>query len=267
MKILVLCPFGSVEPYGKENIKKIARPGTEFDYECIEDVFPLKYNTFPYNTIKCTNAAVERGILAEKQGYDALVISCTYDPGLYELRSILEIPVTGSFESSTHLAAMMGSRWSYVTVERVVARRLDKMLVDFYGVRQSCASIRYIGIRASDLYPEITPTEEVARRVVEIGKRCVEEDGAEIIIGGCTIISALMTNYFKKDATEVIGAPLIDPIVTAFKFAEMMVDLRNLAGYPAVSRTGLYQKQPQKEFEDLRKYLSKSTPPEHFYTK
>ena len=39
----------------------------------------------------------------------------------------------------------------------------DKLLVDFYGVRQSMASIRHIGIRANKLYPEITPTETVFR--------------------------------------------------------------------------------------------------------
>ena len=118
------------------------------------------------------------------------------------------------------------------------------------------ASIRHINIRASQLYPEITPTEEVAKRIVAVSKRCVEEDGAEIIISGCTIMSSLFTNYFKKDPVEVIGVPVIDPMYTAFKFAEMMVDLKQLAGYPAVSRAGLYEKQPREEFEELRKFLA-----------
>jgi len=265
MKLLVVCPFGSTEPYGRENLQKIARPGTEFDYECIQDVFPLPYNTFQYNMLKCINATVERCILAEQQGYDAIVNSCVSDPGLFEMRSVVDIPVTGCFESATHLAATMGARWSVVTVEEVVAKRFDKLLVDFYGVRPSMASIRHIGIRASQLYPEITPTEEVARRVIEVSRRCIEEDGAEVIIAGCTIMSALFTGYFKRDPVEVIGAPVINPMYTAFKFAEMMVDLRTLAGYPAVSRLGLYQKQPKEEFDRLRQHLSTHLCPEHFY--
>jgi len=267
MKILVLCPFGRTEPHGRENLEKIARPGTEFDYECIKDVFPLPYNTFQYNMLKCINAAVERCILAEQQGYDAIVNSCVSDPGLFEMRSVVDIPVTGCFESATHLAATMGAAWSVVTVEEVVAKRFDKLLVDFYGVRPSMASIRHINIRASQLYPEITPTEEVARRVVEVSRRCIEEDGAEVIIAGCTIMSSLFTQYFKEDPVEIIGAPVIDPMFTAFKFAEMMVDLQKMAGYPAVSRVGLYQKQPKKEFAELRRYLSTHTCPEHFYIK
>ena len=117
MKIFVVCPFGSTEPHGRENLEKIARPGTEFDYECIKDVFPLPYNTFPYNMLKCINAAVERVILAEQQGYDAIVNSCVSDPGLFEMRSVVDVPVTGCFESATHLAATMGARWSVITVE------------------------------------------------------------------------------------------------------------------------------------------------------
>lgn len=267
MKILVLSPFGALEPHGGENLARVARPGTEFDVECVKDVFPLPYNTFPYNMIKVINAAVERSILAEQQGYDAIMNSCVSDPGLLEMRSVVDIPVTGCFESATHLAATMGAKWSVVTVEEVVAKRFDKLLVDLYGVRQSMASIRHINIRASCLYPEITPTEEVAKRVVEVGRRCVKEDGAEVVISGCTIMSALFTDYFKEDPVRIIGAPVIDPMITAFKFAEMMVDLKKLAGYPAVSRAGLYEKQPRQEFEELRRYLATHVSPESFYYK
>jgi allantoin racemase len=161
----------------------------------------------------------------------------------------------------------MGPKWSVITTEELVVKRFDKLLVDFYGVRQSMASIRHIDMRATKLYPEKTPTEEIARRIVDVSKRCVEEDGAEVIIAGCTIMSALFTNYFKEDPVDIIGVPVIDPMLTAFKFAEMMVDLGQLAGYPAVSRAGLYGKQPKEEFEEFRSYLATHTSPEHFYTK
>ena len=51
------------------------------------------------------------------------------------------------------------------------------------------------------------------------------------------------------------------------EFAEMMVDLVKMAGYPAVSRAGLYQKQPKKEFDELRDYLGSNVCAEHFYIK
>lgn len=52
MKILVLTPFGAIEPGGEENLKKAARPGTEFSLESIEEVFPLPYTTYRYNAMK-----------------------------------------------------------------------------------------------------------------------------------------------------------------------------------------------------------------------
>ncbi|HSB06400.1 MAG TPA: aspartate/glutamate racemase family protein [Thermodesulfobacteriota bacterium] len=267
MKILVLAPFGKCEPYGDENLMKVKRPDTEFSFECLYDVFPLPYNTYIYNTLKCINAAVERCIKAEKQGYDAVVLSCMLDPGLLEARAVVDIPVTATFESAAHLACMMAKRYSVVTTDPMTGSGIDMRLVDLYGVRQKLASIRWINITANQLYPEITPTEEIARRVVAVSKKCIEEDGAELIIPGCTIIGTLCTKLFQQDSMKAIGVPIIDPQIVAFKQAEMMVDLCKLAGYPAVSRYGLWRKQPQPEFEEFRKWMKEHPSPEQFYQK
>ena len=265
MNILVLSPFGKTEPFGRENLERVARPDTKFDFECLEAVFPLNYNTYIYNTLKCINGAVERVIKAEKQGYDAVVISCMLDPGLLESRAIVDIPVTATFESSAHVACMMGKRFSVVSTDPMTVGGIDMRLVDLYGLRSKVASLRWIGITACDLYPEITPSEEVARRVVEVSKKCVEEDQAEVIIPGCTIIGSIFTEVFKKDPVEVIGVPVIDPMIVAFKQAEMMVDLCKLAGYPAVSRAGLWRKPPAEETKELRKFMKENPSPEQYF--
>ena len=265
MKILVLSPFGKTEPFGKENLERVARPDTEFSFECLEDVFPLPYNTYVYNTLKCVNGAVERVIKGEQEGYDAAVISCMLDPGLMESRAIVDIPVTATFEASAHVASMMGKRFRVVSTDPMTVGGIDMRLVDLYGVRQKVASLRWIGITACDLYPEITPTEEVAKKTVEVSKRCVEEDQAEVIIPGCTIIGSLLTNYFDQDPVDLIGAPVIDPMIVAFKQAEMMAEMCKLAGYPAASRAGFYRKPPVKETNELREFMSKNQLPEQYY--
>jgi allantoin racemase len=265
MRILVLSPFGKTEPFGRENLERVARSDTEFDFECLDAVFPLNYNTYLYYTLKCVNAAVERVIRAESQGYDAVVLSCMLDPGLLESRGIVDIPVTATFESAAHVASMMGKRFSVVSTDPMTAGGIDMRLVDLYGIRDKVASLRWIGITACDLYPEITPSEEIARRVVEVSKKCVEEDQAEVIIPGCTIIGSIFTRVFQKDPVDVIGVPVIDPMVVAFKQAEMMVDLCKLAGYPAASRAGLWRKPPRQETEEFRKFMKDNRSPEQFY--
>jgi allantoin racemase len=265
MRIFVLSPFGKTEPFGRRNLEKVARPDTDFAFECLEAVFPLPYNTYVYNTLKCVNAAVERIVKAEQEGYDAAVISCMLDPGLMEARAIVDIPVTATFEASAHVAAMMGKRFSVVSTDPMTVGGIDMRLVDLYGVRQKVASLRWIGITACDLYPEITPTEEVAERTVEVSKRCVQEDQAEVIVPGCTIIGALLTNYFAEDPVELIGAPVIDPMIVAFKQAEMMAEMCKMTGYPAASRAGFYRKPPIEETRELRKFMRDNRSPEQYY--
>lgn len=265
MKILVLSPFGAVEPYSEENLRKVARGDVEVYCESLNEVFPLPYNTYRYNTMKCTDGAVERIIKAEKEGYDAVVLSCMFDPGLFEAREVADIPVMGTLEASGLVCMMMGQMFSIVCPDQVVTSVLRRT-VDAYGFRARCASLRHIDCVACNLYPDKTPTDEIMRRLVEVGKKCVE-DGAEVLIPGCSIIGTLYTKAFGKDPIEVIGVPVLDPQIVAFKMAEMMVDLRVKVGYPAVSRIGMWKKQPREEFKELRHWFTKHPSALNYYYK
>ena len=264
MRILVLNPFGATEPYAAENLAKVARSDVELTIENIRDVYPLPHNTQIYYLMKAASAAVERTIAAEQEGYDAVMISCVSDPGLLEAREVVDIPVTGCFESATLIAGTMGKRWSVVSPD-LLAVEQEEILVDRYGVRPKLASFRHIGIHASKLYPEFTPPEELERKTVEQVRKCVEEDGAEVVIAGCSILSAILTKVSKESMDDALQVPVIDPMVTALKMAELMVDLRNLAGYPAASRVGFYKKPPAKEFREFRNWMKTHDSPEKRY--
>ena len=49
----------------------------------------------------------------------------------------------------------------------------------------------------------------------------------------------------------MVGAPVLDCMVTGFKMAEMMADLR-AAGLPVVSRRAWFEKPLRRDFEALR---------------
>ena len=262
MKILAVNPFGGTEPGAKETFAKIARPDVQFEVENIKPVFPLDYNTWGYNMLKVTNATVERIIKAEEEGYDAVFISCMQDPGLYESRAVVDIPVTASLESAAWIAMMMGKKFSIVTVPPPVPQQMS-FIVDKYGLRERTASIRYIDIIANKLYPEQTDPEVVKEMTMKVIRKCVEEDGAEVIISGCTILGAVLTTFFDASIKDE-PVPIIDPMVAGFKMTELMVDLMKL-GYPAVSRLGLWKKQPEQEHKDLREWMRKNPSPEQYY--
>ena len=94
MRILVINPFADTEFRGRENLEKIKRPDTKFDMVQIAESYPLTNNQWLYFRHLCTDATIDKVIQAEKDGYDAVFISCNLDIGLYEARSLVNIPVT-----------------------------------------------------------------------------------------------------------------------------------------------------------------------------
>jgi len=258
MKILVVNPFGGTEFRGRENLQKIKRPDTEFDMVNISDVYPLKNNQFLYFRHMCTGGTLERIIQADKDGYDAVFISCNLDIGLYEARSLVNIPVTATLESAALMAYAMGTSFSLITVDDQNAK-IQQMLLRQYGLDGKLASYRSIWIDANDLYPGKTSEETVFEKAVEAARKCVDEDGAEIIIPGCTLIGSALT-HMLDDPFETVGAPVLDGMVTGFKLAEMMADLQALANIPPASRTGFFQFAPQTDLQTLRQFLNRSAP-------
>ena len=58
------------------------------------------------------------------------------------------------------------------------------------------------------------------------------------------------------DVESVIGAPVVDGMVSGFKLAEMMGDLHGL-GIPTVSRRGWFEKPPVDDMTTLRRFLGR----------
>ena len=254
MRILVVNPFGGTEVFGRENLERVARPDTQFDIVNIADVYPLHNNQWLYFRHMCADGTIDRVLWAEKQGYDAVFISCMLDIGMYECRELVDIPVTGTLESSVLMAYAMGRKYSILSVDYQDGQMM-KMVLDMYGLSGKLASIRPFDIDADDLYPDRTPPDQVVEQIVRAARRCVEQDGAEVLIPGCTLAGSVLTK-FLADPQNSLGAPMVDGMLTGFKMAEMMADLHK-AGVPTVSRRGYFEKPPVDQFNLLRDTLHK----------
>jgi allantoin racemase len=214
----------------------------------------LQNNQWLYFRYMCTDGTLEKAMQAEEQGYDAVFISCNLDIGLYEARQLVDIPVTATLESAALIAHMMGASYSLVTVDHQNGN-IQKMLLDRYGLSQHFVSQRPFGIDANDLYVDKTPPARIVQSVVETARTCVEEDGAEVIIPGCTLAGSVLTHEVE-DVESLIGAPVLDGMVTGFKMAEMMADLHR-SGLPVVSRRGFFEKPPRADMVSLREFLDR----------
>ena len=254
MKILVLNPFaGEMQEW--ERCRQVARPDTEIVCEDISDVYPLSYVTYAYYRHRCADAVAERVLRAQRETFDAVFICCCYDPGLWEARELVDIPVTAAFEAGCHYVNAISQRYSVIATEYKTVHCYRELAL-LYGTGAKLASVRHIGLSARESYPDRTEPEVVVSRTLEVARKCVEEDGAEAILMGCTLQSCPLTVTGIGDS---LGAPIIDPVTVGIKVTEFMVEAKQ-AGLPIVSRFGTWQQPPADEVESLRRARAATVP-------
>ena len=172
---------------------------------------------------------------ANREGYDAVILACFSDPGLEAAKEISEIPVIGIEESTLHVAAMLGARFSIMTPRRQrVANRKEH--VHMRGMDHFLASVRSLDLSVAETDADPQKTK---KRVLEVSKAAAEEDGAEVIILGC----AGMAGY-AQELESKLEVKVLDPSAVALKVAEAMVELGLRH-----SKMGLFAVPPQKKFK------------------
>ena len=214
MKIMVINPntSKSMTQHLEHVLSKIKGPDTELTVVCpdegpetIECAYDEAWSVMP--TLKL----IER---ANRENYDACILACFSDPGLEQAREISNILVTGIEEISMHMAAMMGAKFSVMTLnqERVPSKEMHARR---FRLEESLASVRPIGLSVAETDDDPVRAKAL---ILETARKAVEEDGAEVIILGC----AGMAGY-ADDIVATLGVPVIDPSSVALKITEGMV--------------------------------------------
>ncbi len=165
---------------------------------------------------------VAKVVAAEQDGMDAAIIDCMGDPGLEAARERVSIPVIGPAETSMHVACMLGHRFSVVTVLDTLIPAFDNHAIRM-GLTARMASVRTVGIPVLELHDH----SRLLEAVIDESLRAVEDDGAHVIVLGCTgmagVAQALLGGLKQHLVTDV---PVIDPTVLAVMMAEALVDLQ-----------------------------------------
>lgn len=216
MRICVIIPIlqnDFFEEVTEREFKAFASPGTEIKVVSLEKG-PASIESM-YDEYLSAPWTLEKVKHAEEQGYDAVIIDCMGDPALHAAREIVDIPVIGPAEASMAMASIIGHRFSVVTVLQSVVPIFHNM-VAAYGFKDRFASVRSIDIPVLELDRE----DEVKKELAVESKKAIDEDGADLIILGCTGMIGM-----AKGLEEELGVPVIDPTAVALKMAESMVDL------------------------------------------
>jgi allantoin racemase len=164
-----------------------------------------------------------------RDGYDAVIIGCFSDPGLDALSGIAALPVVGPGAAAMHLAAQFGSRFSILSPTGREQGRVRARLRGL-GVDALFASVRGVGCTVMDLARQ----EAAARdRIVAAGRRCIDEDGADILVLGC--MSMAFLPGLAAELQALLGCPVVNPVAAALKTAEAAVALGLRSRAPAAA--------------------------------
>jgi allantoin racemase len=147
---------------------------------------------------------------AREEGFDAVTIDCTLDPGLKAARKTVRIPVVGAGEAALAVSLILGERFSVIMpVSESRAPMIAK--IREMGLSGRLASVRSADLPVLDLHDDDRTLDAVER----VARRAVLEDDADVIVLGCTAMGRI-----ASPLAERVGVPVIEPATAALKLAE-----------------------------------------------
>lgn len=249
--ICFLNPFGT-DAYDRiilETLSPSLRAGTEVE---IRHLVGCPRNLDYYVPKHLVEVEVLRAVVqAERDGFDAFVIGCCYDPALTQARELTDMPVIGPLEASASLARLFGHRFAVVTDhEKAVPELEDRLRV--YGLEANCRSVSAIDWFVDDM---IGDPAAVARDAFTRCQEVMARDRAEAVVLGCTIVAACYERAVLDGQDAPAGLAVVNPNLMAVKVAELLADLRAVGQY-RISRRGYYQRHAQHDAEEAASVLA-----------
>ena len=232
MRILVIdqAPRGpKAQPYDVAAIEKLlnsyASPGTR-----VEIGFPDEFegsNVFltigaqsalnGLHHLMETPAIVRKIFWAAQSGYDAVISSNPFEPGVDGGRLAVEIPVIGLMRTALHAALTLADRVG-ITVPLRPHVPYTWRLLRSHGLDRFVSDIRPIGIYGADIAQRRAEIFDITVRTI---RALVEETRAEIIVPlGGAIIPYVVD---PKDLAATTGVQVLNTKAIGIRFAEMCV--------------------------------------------
>ncbi len=250
MKILWIDPVGTegFDAVIGKILKESALQGTEIDVVSLPEGRPCHLEYHAYEGL--VTADITEIVFHYSGEYDGIVIGCFYDVALREAREVSgKAVVTAPCESSIMFAAQLGNTFSVLVGRQKWIPKMREN-IHAYGYGDRMASMLPLELGVLEFQED---TKKTAQIMLKQGKKAVEEDGAEVLILGCTIEFG-----FHEKMQEELGVPVIDAVAAPFKMAEMLADSARLfSWYP--SRKWGSESPSKKEIADWN--LFKGPPP------
>jgi len=156
--------------------------------------------------------AAARTAHEHRERFDGFVVGCFGDPGLRAARELVDVPVVGPAEATVHTAAQVADRFAWLTVLDSTAPTSREQARE-YGLADRCVSVRSVEVPVGSVDHG---SDALVDRMVEVGRRAVEEDGAGVLFPGCMSLSFAQRHEEIRDR---LGVPFLDPAAIALEQA------------------------------------------------
>lgn len=206
----------------QDHLNEMAAPGTAVE---VFGMDPPDRDFGRLSELRCGIQAIDAGLGAEDSGYDAFVMGHFQDPGLYELRSALRIPVIGAGESTLLAATQLGRRIGLITLDPAFETWHFEQ-ADLYGIGGRVTHVTGLGLRPED-FNEVFAG-DAAKKAALLAAFAdnampMVEAGAEVIVPAGVLPGLLIGG---EKGFKVGHAPVVNCAAVALKSAEMWVQLR-----------------------------------------
>ncbi|MGH7845122.1 MAG: aspartate/glutamate racemase family protein [Candidatus Binatia bacterium] len=211
----------------RSQLNAYASPGTQVDL-CFPDDYPgaklsldlVARNEVPgiYHVLQ-TPAIIRKIIWAEKNGYDAVVQSNTFDPGVEAARHTVRIPVIGVLRATLHTAMTLSNSVAIIVpLEEHIAYTWQ--IVQSYGMQSFVKDIAAVGLYDESAEKRVG---EIFARAAEAIRATTKRTGAGCVIPlGGAVFPTLVS---PKDLEREVGVPVLNTKAVGIRFAETCVQL------------------------------------------
>jgi allantoin racemase len=154
-------------------------------------------------------AVLER-VRAAAGEVDGIVLNCFMDPGLEAARELVHIPVAGPAQSAMTLAATLGQTFSVVLPAATGVPIVVDQATRYVG-RERLASVRSVEMPVAELHDH----DRLVDRLCGEGQRAVTDDGAHVVVLGCTGMCTVTSAVQRLLAERGHDVPVVDPTLAA----------------------------------------------------
>jgi len=176
---------------------------------------------------------------ADREGFDAIVVNCFDDPAVREARARVATPVFGLSEPTLLYACQLGARLGALVPDMPGQVAFVASQIEAMGLAGRMISN---GVRAerkpfTESFAEALERPQAMIDRLAVQARELVDDGADAVVIACGGLGQVCGSQgFHALEHRGTVVPVVNPLTTAVKTAELMVTMRRALGTPLPSR-------------------------------